>query len=385
MDKLPELYVQYGFPGKDKLFKISNNLGLNLSKQQIDKFISQQDVNQKYAPDANKNYSLPITSFDYKVNCQIDLLDMSKFSFYNRVNGTKKWIFICVDIWSRKAWALPLASKHTTETVKALQHLIDDNYIPKILTSDDGGEWAGEFKKLMDKHNIHHQIYVKDHRALGIINNFSKRIKSILFKYFSSSDNQNLNWVSYLEKFMKTYNDTSHDGLCGDSPNGAIKHKFSTDMCHSKKIEKFNPTIPIEKGDYVRILLNKGTFDKGTSQKYGDVHTVVEKPDDIHFKLDNGKTYRYHEIKKVPKPVTAPEPKPVEPVDKPVEKPIDKPVDKIQEINKLEKFKRLERKNNAGIVNELGEIIPENWRLIPTNTTRRPNSRVTQLVMPKKT
>jgi hypothetical protein len=132
MEKLPDLYQQYGFPGVEKFFKITNNLNLNITKQQIENFIKHQDVKQKFANDTNKHYDYPIRSLHYMFECQIDLLDMSKFSFYNKMGSTYKWIFTAVDVWSRKAFCYALKNKNIHTVV--LSGREDDSVIEEAYT-----------------------------------------------------------------------------------------------------------------------------------------------------------------------------------------------------------------------------------------------------------
>ncbi len=52
--------------------------------------------------------------------------------------------------------------------------------------SDNGSSFLGEkFKKLLSEYNINHDANaVGDHNALGIVDNFAKRIKRILKAQF---------------------------------------------------------------------------------------------------------------------------------------------------------------------------------------------------------
>lgn len=50
-----------------------------------------------------------------------------------------------VDIFSKKAWTIPLKTKHATEIVKALMKVVAEaGTTPTILQSDNGAEFKNE-------------------------------------------------------------------------------------------------------------------------------------------------------------------------------------------------------------------------------------------------
>jgi len=61
----------------------------------------------------------------------------------------------------------------------------------------------------------------QDHRALGIIDNLAKRIKTILTKTFLVNKNQR--WIDKIQNIINIYNNTSHISLDGLTPTQALK------------------------------------------------------------------------------------------------------------------------------------------------------------------
>ena len=60
----------------------------------------------------------------------------------------------------------------------------------------------------------------QDHRALSIIDNFAKRIKTILTKTFLV--NKNKKWINKIQKIIDIYNNTPHIALDGLTPQQAL-------------------------------------------------------------------------------------------------------------------------------------------------------------------
>jgi len=108
--------------------------------------------------------------------------------------------------------------------------------IPYTITTDDGSEYKGEFKKVLEKNKINQRIKEVDyHRSLGVIDRFSRTIKTILSKMFTELDS--VNWIDYLDNMTTAYNNRPHNGVCGMSPNEAQKYKEDTIRCHLEKIK----------------------------------------------------------------------------------------------------------------------------------------------------
>ena len=68
---------------------------------------------------------------------QLDLADMQK---YQGENKPYKWIFICIDIFSKYVWVMLQKSKSGPETTKAFQEILKNSNgrKPKHIQVDEG-------------------------------------------------------------------------------------------------------------------------------------------------------------------------------------------------------------------------------------------------------
>ena len=150
---------------------------------------------------------------------QLDLLDYQK---YSRTNKGFKFILIIVDIFFRKAFATPIINKKP-ETVLDAYEKITRNQPIIVLEHDDGKEYLGDFLRYIKNNNlINITIETGNHNALGIINRFSRTLKTNVEKYLNF--NNTTKYYDVLDKLVDAYNDTPHQSLGGKiSPNDVFK------------------------------------------------------------------------------------------------------------------------------------------------------------------
>ena len=295
---LEDLYSESGYPGFSRFWDLVKKKKLPFSYDKVKEFIQSQKAYQLHKQTAKKSEELrPITTSNKQIEMQVDLLDMSNFF---RQNKGFRWILIAVDIFTRKAWAVPLKHKTASETSEGMEVILKDSGIPKVIASDDGSEFKGAFAKLLKDKDIFHKVHdVGDHRVLGIIDRFSKTIKTVLYKKFTATND--VKWLDYLKKYISTYNNLEHASLCGMSPNEAEKYTADTLKCHYENLQKRLRNVePLKIGDTVRIKNLRKTFDKGYEIKYSLKTHKITGIQGLRYVLDNSKSYRYNMLQKVP-------------------------------------------------------------------------------------
>lgn len=293
MKSLDEIHEAYGFPGIPRLWSIIKQNKYPYSYNDVVNFIQDNETSQlhKRSNTKGRHITAPSPYTEY----QMDLLDMTKFG---RQNRGMNWILIVIDIFTRKAAAIPLKSKSAENTAEGLEKTIDELGKPLILSSDNGKEFMGATKKYMKDNNILHKTNdIMDHKVLGIIDRFSGTLKNMLYKYFTKSER--VVWVNVLPKFIDAYNDTIHSTI-GISPNTAEQYPTDTRNIHALRNEgnKFTKS-KLKIGDYVRIKQLSQIFDKGYEIKFSvKIHQIIDKQGS-HFTLENGDSYRGDRLQKV--------------------------------------------------------------------------------------
>jgi hypothetical protein len=185
---LKELYSEYGFPSASKFTQILKKEGIKVSAEEVKKFLANQSSEQLHKVVKKQKYGKPITAPDPGIEIMIDLLDMTKFG---KKNGGNNWIMIASDVFSRRAWAEPVKSKEPKNVLPALKSILSKAGKPEVISSDQGGEFKGVVGAYLEEHNIVHRTApVGDHKRLGVIDNFSKRLKNTLYKSFTSTGDE---------------------------------------------------------------------------------------------------------------------------------------------------------------------------------------------------
>lgn len=190
---------------------------------------------------------------------QIDLVEMIP---YARENNNFKYIFICINVFSKYAWAIPLRNKTAKEVTKAMESILSaKKNIPKNIQSDQGKEFYNtHFKNLMDKFNINHYSSYSNVKS-AIVERFNRTLKNEMWKEFSL--NGNYRWVDMLQRLINKYNNTIHSttqykpiSVNRNNAKHILKTVYSNIKIHDPKRAKFKV------GDFVRISKYRHVFSK---------------------------------------------------------------------------------------------------------------------------
>ena len=102
-------YIAYGFPGESRLFTLLSKDHKEITKEDIKNFLGHQEAEQIYKPHTNPRRSKQGSITAYMIN---ELWQMDIFSLFNFVESFRKseykYAFCCVDVFSRKAYVIPM-------------------------------------------------------------------------------------------------------------------------------------------------------------------------------------------------------------------------------------------------------------------------------------
>lgn len=226
-------------------------------------FINNSKVQQLHKPVVNlKSHNKFIVSLKPNDMIQIDLLDYQKFS---RQNKGYKFILIGVDVFTRKAYGSYIEKKTPASVLEGFKKW---DIKPNNVYHDLGNEFRGAFNTYAKENDIENLTNELDnHKSLGVIDRFSKTLKSMLSKYMTQNNTTKI--YDVLNKFIDSYNKTPHSSLGNISPDDVIKNEknFITvlninqaEILYNKGIHKSDIKI----GDFVRIKRKKINLKKAT-------------------------------------------------------------------------------------------------------------------------
>ena len=300
-DLIEEAYEATNYGGPEKIFKYlnANHKASKITRTDIKNYLSKQEQEQILKQTRpSKGLGHIVASYPGDI-VQIDIYDLSKYSTYNK---NYKYIFAMVDVFSRFAVALPMKTKTIDDTSNVLKTILKKFGSPIIIMSDNDSAFTGDlFQKVLEDHNIILNTNVKgDHFALGIIDNFAKRLKLIFAKKFLKYKTKN--WVQYLNNIIETYNDSPHSALDQLTPNEALKDENFDKIFEINSIKKLkNKTVSdLKPGDKVRIKI-EGKFTKSSEPQFSDKVYEVSLINGSIISLTNGEKKRRYNLLKVPK------------------------------------------------------------------------------------
>jgi len=219
--------------------KANGETGYTLTK--INEFLKSLEVNQvltKRRGDISFVAEGPLEQF------QIDLVYMPK-SWFN--NGFK-YIFCCIDVFTKKADMIPLKDREQTTTTKAFEKILSSMGIPKTIYSDQGSEFKNaSFQKLLDKHNIQ-IIFALGHPSF--VESFNKTMKNRMMKYMKLKNTDN--WSKIVSPVLDAYNNSPHS-TTKIAPNKVNKENEIQVLMNITKKAKKGTYPKLEVGDNVRV------------------------------------------------------------------------------------------------------------------------------------
>ncbi len=268
-----------------------------LIKQTLDK----QESKQLFVPIQKSKY--PMSTYSPFHRVQIDLCDLT-LEQPNKNDGMK-FCFLCIDTYTRIAFAVPIKNKTDKECLRAFKLIVDDiealsGFPPIRVDSDKESAFLSKpFQNFLKKHDIYHDINrIGDHKALSFIDSFTRTFRRRLESMKIALNTPR--WVDKLENIINAYNHTIHSSI-KITPIEALSSNQQYDKQVSLKVKKAR-TLQKKKrafviGDRVRHMLQKSIFEKGTRAQWSkNVYTIERIQNGQYYLTGVNRFYRVNEI-----------------------------------------------------------------------------------------
>ena len=144
-------YKKYKGAGARKLHRVICRVFTGVTERDIQAYINSIPKQQRIHPKfTNKLPLKPVQSAKVLNQVQIDLVDMSASPSTTDTPGvTYKYILVVLDVFSRFCFLRPLQSKSSSEIAQRLIEIFCDTGPPVRIQSDQGTEFKGCVKLLM--------------------------------------------------------------------------------------------------------------------------------------------------------------------------------------------------------------------------------------------
>jgi len=113
---------------------------------------------------------------------KIDLVDLSSLSSFN---DGMRYLLTCIDVFSKRAWAVPVPKKSARDVVETFEKILADQKCTMV-QSDKGTECLNSiFQSMLKRRSI--KFYTSENEDLkaSVVKRFNGTLKEKMFRYFT--------------------------------------------------------------------------------------------------------------------------------------------------------------------------------------------------------
>ena len=277
MDQLKELYYDPKDPGSyggvEKLYRSAKAAGIkNISRDKVKKFLTDQQSYSLHKP-ARRNFTRnPTYAKGIDQQWQADLADMQGLK---KENDGYNYLLTVIDIFSKKAWVIPIKNKSAKELFSAFKQLFAESHPrkPTRLQTDAGKEFLNkEVQGFLKGEGVHHFVSNSDKKA-AVVERFNRTIKTRIWTYFTA--HQTHRYLEILPKLVDSYNNSYHRSI-GMAPNKVRKEDETKIWVRLYGDGSKGVSNEKKKGQMVRVSNVKGQFEKGYMPNWSEEHFLLE-------------------------------------------------------------------------------------------------------------
>jgi len=262
-DSLDAVYTDPRGPGSFGGVRILKRYG-GRSDRETKKFLSGRDAYTLHKPrrihfPRRKTFSKGIADL-----YQIDLVDLSSLSTFNDGN---RYLLTCIDVFSKRAWAIPVKTKSARDVTDAFEQILSERTC-NMVQSDKGTEFLNStFQGMLRRRGIHFYTSENEDLKASVVERFNRTLKTKMFRYFTHASTRR--YVDVLEDLLHSYNNTYHRSI-GMAPAqvGPDNEDEVRSRLYPAKPKSYRWKYDV--GDKVRIAMQRRPFRKGYLGDWSD-------------------------------------------------------------------------------------------------------------------
>lgn len=261
---LTKLYAQPSWKsGRDRFHARIAERYLGVSRQNVLEFLRRQETWQLHQPIRRLRVRQAVLSKHPLDHWQMDLID---FSAHAALNNGHRYIVTVMDCFTKFAWANPIKTKQASSVAAVLRRILQDpvlgGRLPKLVQTDNGGEFKDEVSALLDDRGIK-QVFSAAYKPTtnGMIERFNGTLKRAVFEHMSQYATKK--WNDVVAEICTGYNASRHS-VTGVAPAALMDPRVSAELVDrvranihaaaKKRLDGQGVRFPaLEVGDTVRL------------------------------------------------------------------------------------------------------------------------------------
>lgn len=210
-----------GFGGRQALFDAARDHVSDLTLEDVDEWLRGETVYTLHRHARHKFPRNKTISHSVGEWCQADLADMQS---YATSNDGFKYLLTFIDVFSKRATAVPIKSKNMTHVSEALDSILADFHCHNLLT-DRGLEFNNtRVKDVMSKYGTRLCFAHNEAIKAAVVERFNRTLKTRMHRYFTSKGTRR--YIDVLESLLLAYNQSVHSST-GLKPVDVDSHSAS--------------------------------------------------------------------------------------------------------------------------------------------------------------
>ena len=273
------------FAGPEKLFKVVRSEGkFGIGRHRIRRWLQDQE-SYSLSKGVRRRFPRPrviVRGLDSMWD--VDLMDMTSLA---KRNDGYRFVLVCLDVFSRYLWCVPLRTKTGKEVAEALRSVLSEGRKPENIRTDKGTEFKNkDVSQYLKSVEVHHFVTQNEPHA-NYAERVIKTVKGKLFRYLMKKRTER--YVDVLTDIVLSYNNTEHQSL-GRTPFSIDteseaesrleqylirnKREKKTEKKKSKGRQRYKYKI----GQTVRLSYLRHVFDREYSQKWtGELFKIARR------------------------------------------------------------------------------------------------------------
>ena len=219
----------------------------------------------------------------------MDLADMQSMQ---KFNDGFCYLLVCIDVFSKYAWVIPLKDKTGPTLVKAFKIILASGRKPEKIMTDQGTEFLNRhFRALMKEEDIELYNTYNETKA-SIVERLIRTLKTKMWRYFTAK--KTMRYVDMLPDMVYSYNHSVHRSIKAkpaDVTSANEKEVWYTLYGDHNTVSNVKYKFKI--GDQVRIS-NSANEKEVWYTLYGDHNTVSN----VKYKFKIGDQVRISKMKR---------------------------------------------------------------------------------------